>query len=754
MENKVFDPVCGMTPEPNAARTAGLVATYGNKEFFFCCATCKAKFEADPKKYLGASPHIACGGASNIKGKRGAYVCPMCPEVREDRPGACPSCGMALEPADPTAAEDDSEYRTMKFKLIVALVFTAPLFVLAMVFRGRYPWVEAALSAPVALWAGWFVFVRGFKGALAGRANMFTLIGLGVGTTFIASLLGLLFPHLIPGAYRGESGPPHYFDAAAMIVTLVLLGQVLELKARNKTGAALRALMKLSPKTVRRKTADGIEDVPLEMVTVGDLLVVSPGEAVPTDGMVIEGECAIDEALMTGEAMPVAKAPGDAVAGGTLNGSGAFVMRALAVGADTKLARIVALVAEAQRSRAPAQSLADKAASFFVPAVVLSAFAAAGLWLWFGTGIDMALLAAVSVLVIACPCALGLATPMSVMVAVGKGALSGVLIKSAASLENFAHADILVIDKTGTLTEGKPQLHAVRALGDDEDKILALAASLCSLSTHPLSRAVCEAADARGLKLSPVTEFSSVVGMGLRGMIAGMRLAVGRADFLQNGPGNAHLAVEAERLRTEGASVMFVARNATPIGFIAIKDMLKADARIRLDELKKEGLKIVIASGDEETTVRAVARETGVEHFHAGMTPEDKLKLVDRLKQRGTVAFAGDGVNDAPALAAADVAIAMGTGSDAAIAGAGITLLRGDLAALVQAHRLATATVRNMKENLFFAFLYNAAGVPLAAGALYPVTGWLLSPMFAAAAMSFSSLSVIGNALRLQWVRL
>ncbi|MGC9954317.1 MAG: heavy metal translocating P-type ATPase [Rhizomicrobium sp.] len=796
MENN-RDPVCGMTPNPETARSKGNWLHYQGTDYYFCCAGCKAKFEAEPGKYLrpaqtGIGPKAqggCCGGhkqhdhhmhhesdktapaALPSEAKLAAdviYTCPMHPEVKKVGPGDCPICGMALEPLDPAAAHDDAEYRSMWTRFKISLALTFPVLALAMLAEGgRFDmtvppplqgWIEAVLSLPVVLWAAWPLLVRGWKGAVSGHANMFTLIGLGVGVAFFYSLFALLLPGAIPEAYRGASGTtPLYFEAAAVIVTLVLLGQALELRARAHTGAAVRALLDLSPRTVRRRTAYASEEIPLSEVKVGDELLVRPGESVPTDGVVIEGESAVDESMITGESIPVAKAPGDAVTGGTLNGQGALVVRATRVGADTMLAKIVALVAEAQRSRAPTQGLADKVAAWFVPAVVAAAMLAFAVWFVWGPSFDYALLAAVSVLIIACPCALGLATPMSVMVAVGKGAQNGVLVRNAASLERFAAADALVIDKTGTVTEGKPKLSAVRAVSAaSEDEVLSIAAALESKSAHPLAHAIVEGAKARSLTLPEVTEFASVTGQGLRGVIGGVPVLIGRAEFLQSqGIDLSPLATEAERLREDGATAMFVARSSAIIGLVAAKDPLKANARKLLAALSRNGLAITMATGDAEATAKAVAREAGLGKVVAGLTPEGKTDLVNRLKGEGrVVAFAGDGVNDAPALAAADVSIAMGTGSDAAIETAGLTLLKGDLSALLRARKLARAAVRNMKQNLFFAFVYNAFGIPVAAGVLYPFTGWLLSPMIAAAAMSFSSVSVIANALRLRQARL
>ena len=779
-----FDPVCKMAPNKFLARSKGNVLTHQGTEYYFCCAGCKAKFEAEPSKYL-RPPHPAATrpplgspkGPLDLSSdprptrgeeKKDLYTCPMHPEIKQIGPGDCPICGMALEPLDPGAEQDGSEYRDMFRRFCVSAILSVPIVAIAMlnesgIFDGWLPslWrgvIEATLAIPVVFWAGWPLLIRGWKGAISGHANMFTLIGLGVAVAFGYSLLALLFPGAVPEGYQTSGGaPPLYFEAASVIITLVLLGQVLELRARAHTGKAVRALLDLSPKTAQRRTAQGFEEVPLYDIKMGDELQVRPGDCVPVDGVVIEGESAIDESMITGESLPVTKAPGDTVTGGTLNGQGALVIRATRVGADTMLAKIVALVAEAQRSRAPTQGLADKVAAWFVPAVVSAAAIAFAIWLFVGPSFDYALLAAISVLIIACPCALGLATPMSVMVAVGKGAQNGVLVRNATSLEAFAHADVLVIDKTGTITEGKPKLCAVHAaVGANEDEVLTIAAALESKSAHPLAHAIVQGAKEKTLTLPEAVDFASVTGQGLRGRIAGVPLLVGRAEFLQaDGVDLAALAVEAEKLRSGGATVMFVARAGKAVGLVAAKDPLKANARQLLAALQKDGLDITMATGDAEATARVIAQEAGLNQFAAGLTPQGKTDLVKRLKREGhIVAFAGDGVNDAPALAAAEVSIAMGTGSDAAIEAAGLTLLKGDLAALLRARKLARAALRNMKQNLFFAFVYNALGIPLAAGILYPFTGWLLSPMIAAAAMSLSSVSVIANALRLRRARL
>jgi Cu+-exporting ATPase len=766
--SRAKDPVCGMTPFIAVAKAKGNHTVHLGADYYFCSPGCKAKFEAEPEKYLSPAPKaesLCCHGEhkapppASSGSKNVLYICPMDPQVKQMGPGACPICGMALEPADPAAAQDDSEYRDMRQRFWIALALTLPVFVLAM-FGHLLPIdpmvraiLEALLAAPVVAWAGAPFFVRGWQGVRNGHANMFTLIGLGVAVSYGFSLLVLIAPGLVPLAYHDHAmGPPVYFEAAAVIITLVLMGQMLELKARSRTGAALRALIDLSPKTATRRTAHGSETVALAEVQVGDELLVKPGEAVPTDGVVIEGISAIDESLLTGESVPVEKAKGDEVTGGTLNHNGALVIRAARIGADTVLAKIVALVAEAQRSRAPTQTLADKAAAWFVPAVTGIAVLALIAWLAAGYAFDFALVAAVSVLIIACPCALGLATPMSVMVAVGRGARSGVLVKNAAALEKFASATTLVIDKTGTITEGKPTVFAVHSIaGVSEADVLAVAAALEAGSAHPLAHAIA----GRGVAATPVEDFANVTGKGLTGRLAGSPVLVGNEALLaEHGIDAGGLSGDATQLRGEGATVVFVARGSEPIGLIAVKDPVKANARETLAALAQAGLAIVMATGDAPETAQAVAAETGLKTVAARLTPAGKAKLVAEMRAQGTVAFAGDGLNDAPALAAADVAIAMGSGSDAAIETAGLVLLKGDLAALLRARRLAKAALANMKQNLFWAFAYNALGVPLAAGILYPFTGWLLSPMIAAAAMSFSSVTVIANALRLNAARL
>jgi len=783
MESKAIDPVCGMTPDPDKARAKGNVATFKGTDYFFCCAGCKAKFEAEPEKYLMSSGAMAAPalqetrdprscvlagsgsrdasaslGRDDSKGKAALYTCPMHPDVKQMGPGDCPICGMALEP---TAGEDDSEYRDMLSRFWISLALSLPVFALAMagdlldgvispILRES---IEAVLALPVVTWIAWPFFVRGWKGAVSGHANMFTLIGLGVIAAFAYSVVALLFPHAIPEVYRGAAmGPPVYFEAAAVIVTLVLLGQVMELRARASTGAALRALLDLSPKTAQRRSARGVETVPLADVVVGDELVVRPGDAVPADGVVIEGESAVDESMISGESTPVAAMAGAAVIGGTLNGNGALVIRTTRVGADTVLAKIVALVAEAQRSRAPTQGLADRVSAWFVPVVVTVAAASFVVWMAAGFSFDYALLATVSVLIVACPCALGLATPMSVMVAVGRGAHAGVLVRDAAALEKLASADTLVLDKTGTVTEGKPKVVAVVAApGAREEDLLAVAAALESKSAHPLAHAVL--ARAGSMPLPMVEDFTNVTGLGLSGRIDGQAVRIGSAVFLK--ADTSPLAAEADRLEKDGATVIFVVRCDSLLGLLAARDVLKPDVKALLRVLAADGLAIEMATGDSEATAAVIAREAGLGRFAARLSPQGKSELVRRLQHEGhVVAFAGDGVNDAPALAAAGVGVAMGSGSDVAIETAGLTLLTGDLSALVRARRLARAAVANMRQNLAFAFVYNSLGVPLAAGVLYPFTGWLLSPMLAAAAMSFSSVSVIANALRLRRARL
>ena len=696
----------------------------------------------------------------------------MHPEIRQPGPGSCPICGMALEPEQATAdAAPNEELRDMTRRFWIGFALALPVFGLEMaghvlnlheVLSARTStWIQFALSTPVVLWAGWPFFVRAARSIATRNLNMFTLIAMGTGVAWGYSVVATLAPGLFPPAFRGGDGAVGvYFEAAAVITVLVLLGQVLELRARERTGGAIRALLNLAPKTARRIRADGSdEDVDLDRVSVGDRLRVRPGEKIPVDGEIVEGHSAIDESLLTGESMPVARGMGERVIAGALNQSGAFVMRADRVGRDTVLARIVQMVAEAQRSRAPIQRLADQVAGWFVPLVIAVAVLAFAAWATFGPEprFAFAMIAAVSVLIIACPCALGLATPMSIMVGVGRGARSGILIKNAEALERFEKVDTLVVDKTGTLTEGRPRVTAVvPASGFASDEVLRLAASLERLSEHPLGQAILAAAREKSLALAEVSDFDAPAGRGVVGTIEGRAIVVGNARFLgEAGIDLASLAGEAENLRRDGATAVFVAIDGRAAGVIAIADPIKATTAEALRELRAEGVRVVMLTGDDRATAEAVAARLGIAEVEAEIPPERKAETVARLRGEGrVVAMAGDGVNDAPALAAADVGVAMGTGTDVAIESAGITLLNGDLRGLVRARRLSRATMRNIRQNLAFAFLYNAAGVPIAAGVLYPVFGLTLSPVIAAAAMALSSVSVIANALRLRSVKL
>ena len=702
------------------------------------------------------------------------YTCPMHPQIRRSEPGSCPLCGMALEPVQPAAqAETNPELRDMTRRFWVGAVFAVPLLLLdmgadirALNLHQYIPplvsaWIQFALATPVVLRAGWPLLERGWESVRRRSLNMFSLIGLGISASYLYSLAALLAPEAFPNSVRGAGGVvPVYFEAAAVITVLVLLGQVLELRARAATGGAIRALLNLAPKSARRLQPDGSdEQVPLEAVQIGDRLRVRPGEAVPVDGLVLEGASALDESLVTGESLPVAKEPGAKVIGGTLNGTGALLIRAEHIGSDTMLARIVQMVAEAQRSRAPIQRLADLASSWFVPAVILVAIGAFVLWMLVGPPpqLPYALVAAVSVLIIACPCALGLATPMSIMVGVGKGATAGVLIKNAEALERFEKIDTLVVDKTGTLTEGKPRVTAVMPAREfDEATVLSLAASLERLSEHPLAAALCAAAGERRLAFSQVANFSSVTGKGVTGTVASRPVAVGNAALLRELRIPAQeLESQAELLRHEGATSMLVAIDGRAAGIICVADPIKASTPAALESLRKDSIRIVMVTGDHRATAEAVARKLGITDVEAEVLPDHKNAIVRRLRAQGrSVAMAGDGVNDAPALAEAEVGIAMGTGTDVAMQSAGVTLVKGDLAGIVRARTLSRATMRNIRQNLFLAFVYNVIGIPIAAGALYPQFGLLLSPMIAAAAMSLSSVSVIGNALRLRFARL
>jgi Cu+-exporting ATPase len=772
------DPVCGMKVDPANARGGSF--DHAGTRYFFCGPRCRERFAADPAHWLARGPSPTAMGdpaAAAAKAPPRAnvpaamlWICPMDPEVVETKPGACRICGMALEPKLAAAGpERNPELDDMSRRLKLAAALTTPLVAVAMgamlsghasahVLSPRAQgWLELLLATPVVLWCGAPFFERMLLSFRSGRLNMFTLIGLGTGVAWLASLAAVAAPGLFPESFRGHDGEvARYFESAAVIVTLVLLGQVLELEARQRTGGAIRALVGLAPKTARRLAADGSEaDVPLDAVVPGDRLRVRPGEKVPVDGVVLEGQSSVDEATITGEPMPVEKAAGSRVIGATLNATGSFVMRAERTGGDTLLARIVALVAEAQRSRAPVQRLADTVAAWFVPAVVAVAVLAFGAWLALGPEprAAHALVAAVSVLIVACPCALGLATPMSILVGVGRGATAGVLVRNAEALETLARASTLVLDKTGTLTEGRPRLMRVAtASGLDETEALRLAASLERASEHPLAAAVLAAARERGTGLAEVAGFAAVPGRGVRGSVEGRAVLLGTAGFLRESgvdPSALDAAFEAER--REARSVVFLAVGGAPAALLSFADPVKSDARAALDALRADGLEIVMLTGDGRATAEAVGRTLGIGRIEAEVLPERKAEVVRQLQREGrVVAMAGDGVNDAPALAAAQVGIAMGTGTDVAIESAGITLVKGDLAALVRARRLARATLANIRQNLFWAFAYNAAAIPVAAGALYPWLGVLLSPMLAAALMAASSVSVIANALRLR----
>ena len=778
------DPVCGMTPKPDTPHRS----THDGEEFLFCSAGCKTKFDASPQTYTKVSEaHTSCThhhaghGASchhhapspPVAAAPGSkWTCPMHPEIVQDGPGACPICGMALEPMTPAAdAGPNPELRDMQRRFLVGLVLSLPLLVIEMGAHffgwhdllppGINPWVQLALATPVVLWAGWPFFERGAASIRTRNLNMFTLIAIGTGAAYLYSIVATLAPGLFPQELRSAHGTvPVYFEAAAVITTLVLLGQVLELQARERTGGAIRALMDLAPKTARRIGKDGAEEeISLEDVVPGDRLRVRPGEKVPVDGTVIDGRSAVDESMVTGESMPVTKSPEDRLIGGTVNQSGALVMRADRVGSDTMLSQIVHLVAQAQRSRAPIQRLADQVSGWFVPLVIVIAIFSFIGWLLFGPEptLTYALVAAVSVLIIACPCALGLATPMSIMTGVGTGARNGILIRDAEALERMEKVDTLLIDKTGTLTEGKPAVIAIDlADGWSEADALHLAASLENRSEHPLADAVVSAARDRNLSLTEPSDFESPTGKGVVGTVDGRKVALGAERFLAElDIDPAHLASAAERRRAEGATAIYLSVDGQAVAVFSIADPVKASARPAIDALRAAGMKIVMATGDNRTTANAIARSLGIDDVRAEVLPDQKAGIVSELKAEGrVVAMAGDGVNDAPALAAADVGVAMGTGTDVAIESAGVTLLRGDLAGIVNAHTLSKATMRNIRQNLFFAFAYNAAGIPLAAGVLYPLTGSLLSPMIAAGAMALSSVSVIGNSLRLNAIGL
>ena len=756
-----IDPVCGMTVDPAKSPHR---FSHAEAVYHFCSAGCRGKFAADPDKYLrGAAP-----GSAQALPEGTIYTCPMHPEVRQIGPGACPICGMALEP-EAGGANDGGELTDMTRRLWISTLLALPVVALDM--GGHFglwhlpghisAFAELVLATPVVLWGGWPFFVRGARSLATFNLNMFTLIAMGTGVAYGYSIVAALLPGLFPAAFRDEHGGiALYFEAASVITVLVLLGQVLELRARASTSGAIRALIALAPKTARRINDDGSdEDVPLDAVAVGDRLRVRPGEKIPVDGVLIEGRSAVDESMVTGEAMPVTKDQGADVIGGTLNGSGGFVMRAEKVGRDTMLAHIVQMVAAAQRSRAPIQRLADRVAAWFVPAVIAVALIAFAAWAAFGPQprLAYALVAAVTVLIIACPCALGLATPMSIMVGVGRAAQAGILIRNAEALERLEKIDTLVVDKTGTLTEGKPKVTAIVPVQNfDENILLRFAASVERASEHPLAAAIVAAAAERKIDLLAVSDFASPSGKGATGVVERRRVALGNAKFFAElGIATAALQGEAERLRGDGGTVIFVAINGVLSGLIAVADPLKPSTRAALDALKAQGLAIVMLTGDSRGTALAIAKKLGITAVEAEVLPEGKSAAIEDLRRAGRiVAMAGDGINDAPALAAADVGIAMGGGTDIAMASAGVTLVKGDLNGIVRAKKLSAATMHNIRQNLLFAFIYNAAGVPIAAGALYPLFGLLLSPAFGAAAMALSSVSVIANALRLRRVAL
>jgi|HubBroStandDraft_4_1064222.scaffolds.fasta_scaffold01477_3 Cu+-exporting ATPase len=759
------DPVCGMSVDPASARHR---AEHDGKSYFFCGTRCLERFSAEPKRFLAPKPAVAPAGARS-------WTCPMHPEVVRDTPGACPICGMALEPLQPSAAdsEPNPELADMSRRFWLGLALSAPLLALTMAahFRGTAlygfsasgpgVWLQLLLATPVVLWGGAPFFRRGWDSVVHGRLNMFTLIALGTGVTYAYSFGAALAPGLFPASFRmPEGGVPVYFEAAAVIVTLVLLGQMLELRARAQAGGAIRALLDLAPKQARIVRDDGSEaHIPLELVKPGDLLRVRPGEKVPVDGIVLEGRSAIDESMLTGEPLPVEKSPGDPVTGATVNTTGAFVIRAARVGSDTVLARVVAMVVAAQRSRAPIHGLADIVSGWFVPAVIAVAVTTFVAWSVWGPppAMGFGLVNAIAVLIIACPCALGLATPMSIMVGTGRGAQAGVLVRNGEALELMEKLNTLVVDKTGTLTEGTPKLTQVIALGNiPESELLRLVASLERASEHPLAAALAEAAAALGIALAEASDFLAVPGKGVTGMVQGLRIAVGNAALLASlDIDTAALSAEADRLRQEGAGVMLAAVDGQPAGLLAVADQVKEGAAAALAALHDEGIRIIMLTGDSRTTAEAVARRLGIDEVIAEVLPEEKAGAIKQLQAEGRfVGMAGDGINDAPALAQAQIGIAMGTGADVAMESAAVTLIKGDLQGIVRARRLSRAVMRNIRQNLFFAFVFNALAVPIAAGILYPWFSILLNPMIASAAMSLSSVTVVTNALRLRRIRL
>ena len=786
------DPVCGMSTEDESAFTG---YEYNGTVYYFCSDHCLAKFKENPGDYGAGETKDCCHGGheakadhststgvthhseiQNPKSEIHTYTCPMHPEVEQEGPGACPKCGMALEPRTISldAEEENPEYDYMWKRFIFGAILTVPLVIIAM--REMLPgghlidnlasartlgWWELILATPVVLWAGWPFYLRGVQSVINKSLNMFTLIGLGVSVAYIYSLIAVLFPGLFPETMRGPEGAVGvYFEAAAVIVTLILLGQVMELRARSQTGAAIKALLGLAPKTAMKVNDDGTEsDIPLEHVKAGDILRIRPGEKVPVDGEVVDGLSSVDESMISGEPIPVSKRAGDKVIGATVNGTGSLIMRAEKVGSDTLLAQIVQMVADAQRSRAPIQKLADLVAGYFVPIVIIISLLAFGIWYFFGPDprLAYALIAAVSVLIIACPCALGLATPMSIMVSTGKGATMGVLFKNAEAIETMRKIDTLVVDKTGTLTLGKPKLTGiVTAEGMDENQLLLLSASLEKSSEHPLAAAI--VAGAAEKQISPVVpeEFDSITGKGVAGTIEGARVLLGNLKLMDDaGVNTDELASRAEAMRKEGQTVMFVAAHGKLAGILAVSDPIKESTPAAIKELHDEGLHVVMLTGDNKATAEAVAAQLDIDEVVAEVLPDEKAAAVKRFQDEGKmVAMAGDGINDAPALAQAQVGIAMGTGTDVAMESAGVTLVKGDLTGIVRARKLSRATMANIKQNLFFAFIYNSLGVPVAAGVLYPLFGILLSPIIAAAAMSLSSVSVVSNALRLRAVEI
>jgi P-type Cu+ transporter len=801
--NEVLDPVCGMTIDP--ADAAG-TSEYQGTTWYFCNPSCKERFDEDPEQFLNPSERPAHSDAD-----ADAWVCPMDPEVRQETPGACPKCGMALEPEIVTAPSTRTEWTcpmhpeivrdapgscpicgmaleprtiaieeknpeltdmTRRFWLSTALALPLVIFAMTRHLPGAHgslghnltmwaPWIELALATPVVLWGGWPFFVRAVDSVRFRHLNMFTLIGLGVAVAYVYSVVATLFPNLFPASFRDASGHVGvYFEAAAAIVALVLLGQVMELRARSRTGAAIRALLGLAPKTARRIEADGSErDVPLEDVQPGDTLRIRPGEKVPVDGVVMDGSSNVDESMVTGEPLPVEKKKGDRLIGATVNATGSLVMTAERVGKDTLLSQIVNMVAQAQRSRAPIQKLADQVSAWFVPTVIAIAIVTFAVWALVGPEprLVFALVNAVAVLIIACPCALGLATPMSVMVAAGKGATAGVLFRNAEAIEVLRNVDTLVVDKTGTLTRGKPELTSVIATGSmDESELLRLAAAVERASEHPLAAAIIAGAEKRGIRVTAAAEFSGITGKGVRGNVDGRSVALGNAAMLAElGTSADELLHMAEKLRGDGQTVMFVIVDGRPAGLIGVADPVKETTPDAIRKLHEAGLRVVMLTGDSSTTAKAVAARLKIDEVIAEVLPDQKADVIKRLQSQGrVVAMAGDGINDAPALAQAEVGIAMGTGTDVAMESADVTLVKGDLGGIVRARRLSQATMRNIRQNLFFAFIYNSLGVPIAAGVLYPLFGLLLSPMIAAAAMSFSSVSVIVNALRLRQTRI